>query len=172
MIICSSFVVSFFLLKKGPLYAREAWNKSKDMIKPEYMWIIRTGLKLFLIGNTLVKVLMNVEMLYYLTYVTLAFMANFIHPFFFAFHLSEVVIRYPLLRNIIRSFWEPKLALMLTFILIILLNYFFTLFSYIVLYDIYSEDKCNALLTCFIVTFDYAFKNNGGIGGWFDGQIP
>lgn len=26
MIVCSCFVVSFFILKKGPLYVREAWN--------------------------------------------------------------------------------------------------------------------------------------------------
>ena len=34
MIVCSTFVVTFFLLKKGPLYAREAWSASEDLLKP------------------------------------------------------------------------------------------------------------------------------------------
>jgi inositol 1,4,5-triphosphate receptor type 1/inositol 1,4,5-triphosphate receptor type 3 len=56
----------------------------------------------------MVKLLLNIDVLYYLAYGILAFVATLIHHFFFAFHLSEVVIRYPVLRNIIRSFWEPK----------------------------------------------------------------
>lgn len=27
-------------------------------------------------------------------------------------------------------------------------------------------------MMCFNETFDKAFKNNGGIGGWFDGGFP
>jgi len=106
-----------------------------------------------------------------LTYGTLAFIATFVHPFFFAFHLSEIVIRFPTLRNIIRSFWEPKIALLLTFILIILFNYFFTLFAYTFFYESY-DNKCETLLYCFLETFDKAFKNNGGIGGWLDNNDP
>lgn len=109
---------------------------------------------------------MNIDVIYYLAYGACAFIATMIHPFFFAFHLSEVVLRYPTLRNIIRSFWEPKTALMLTFMLVMLMNYFFSLVAYIWLYELYNNGKCDSLLVCFIATFDYAFKNNGGIGGW------
>jgi inositol 1,4,5-triphosphate receptor type 1/inositol 1,4,5-triphosphate receptor type 3 len=112
-------------------------------------------------------VLFNIEVLYYLTYGTLAFIATFVHPFFFAFHLTEIVIRFPQLRNIIKSFWEPKISLLLTFILIILFNYFFTLIAYVYFYDDY-DNKCDSLLYCFLETFDKAFKNNGGIGGWLN----
>lgn len=27
------------------------------------------------------------------------------------------------------------------------------------------------MIVCFLATFDYAFKNNGGIGGWFDAHV-
>lgn len=167
MIVCSNFVVLFFLCKKGPLYVREAWNQTKDLLSQDKGLIINTFLYLFTIGNCIVRVLLNIDVLYYLTYGTLAFIATMIHPFFFAFHLSEVVIRYPTLRNIIRSFWEPKKALLLTFFLIILFNYFFTIFGYTFFNDIY-DGKCESMLLCFMETFDKAFKNNGGIGGWFD----
>ncbi|CAD8066638.1 unnamed protein product [Paramecium sonneborni] len=172
MIVCSCFVVSFFILKKGPLYVKEAWNQSKDLIKEDQIWIIKFFLKLYMVGFCLVKVLLNIDMIYYLTYGVLAFIATLFHPFFFAFHLSEVVLRYPTLRNIIKSFWEPKVALGLTFILVLLMNYYFTLMAYLLFYDIYTNGKCDSLLVCFLSTFDYAFKNNGGIGGWFDGNFP
>ena len=110
---------------------------------------------------------MNMEVLFYLTYIILAFVATHFHPFFFAFHLSEIVLRYPVLRNIIKSFWEPKMALFLTLTLVFLCNYYFTLIGYVYLSDLYTNDKCGSLIICFMTTLDYAFKNNGGIGGWF-----
>ena len=33
MIFCSMFVVVFFLVKKAPLYFKEAWNNNKDLIE-------------------------------------------------------------------------------------------------------------------------------------------
>jgi inositol 1,4,5-triphosphate receptor type 1/inositol 1,4,5-triphosphate receptor type 3 len=110
MIVCSTFVVLFFLCKKAPLYVREAWNQSKDLMLSNQGWVINTLLQLFTVGHCIVKVLLNIDVMYYLAYGTLAFIATMVHPFFFAFHLSEVVIRYPTLRNIIKSFWEPKVT--------------------------------------------------------------
>lgn len=92
-----------------------------------------------MVGFCLVKVLLNIDMIYYLAYGVLAFIATLVHPFFFAFHLSEVVLRYPTLRNIIKSFWEPKVALGLTFILVLLMNYYFTLMAYLLFSDIYTN---------------------------------
>lgn len=167
MIFCSTFVVVFFLSKKGPLYVREAWHQGKDLLLKDQGVVINTVLYLYMIGLSVVKVLLNIDVIYYLSYGVLAFVATMIHPFFFAFHLSEVVIRFPTLRNIIRSFWEPKVALFLTFFLIILIHYFFTIFGYTFIYDVY-DGRCDSMLFCLIETFDMSFKNNGGIGGWFD----
>lgn len=172
MIVCSSFVVLFFLMKKGPIYARDAWNEHSNLIKKEQPWIIRKFLALCLMINSLFRVLMNMEVFYYLMYGTLAFIATFFHPFFFAFHLSEVVLRYPVLRNVIKSFWEPKMALFLTLVLTFLFNYYFTLISYTYLSGLYTNGKCDSLIVCFLATFDYAFKNNGGIGGYFNAASP
>jgi len=49
------------------------------------------------------------------------------------------------------------------------MNYFFTLYFYSDLYDKYDDGlKCESLIFCNLETFDKAFKNNGGIGGYFD----
>ena len=64
----------------------------------------------------------------------------------------------------VRSFWEPKKALGLTFVLFVMLEYFFTLIAYVYLYEDYGGN-CESTLHCFLYTFDYTFKANGGIGG-------
>jgi inositol 1,4,5-triphosphate receptor type 1/inositol 1,4,5-triphosphate receptor type 3 len=114
---------------------------------------------------------MNVEVVYYLTYGVLAFIATIVHPFFFAFHLTEFLIRYPTLRNILRSVWEPKKSLLLTFVLVILFLYFFTIVAYMI-FSSYYDGKCENVYMCLFETFDRTFKNNGGIGGWFSGSHP
>lgn len=80
--------------------------------------------------KTIVLFLKTIEVLYYLAYGLLAFMGVWFHPFFFAFHLTEILIRYPTLKNVIRAVWEPKEALALTLLFFILLEYIFTLIAY------------------------------------------
>jgi inositol 1,4,5-triphosphate receptor type 1/inositol 1,4,5-triphosphate receptor type 3 len=143
MIVCSMFVVFFFVMKKGPLYVKEAWNKSKNLINKDQNWFVRAFFTLFTIGYCLIRVLMNIDLIYYFAYGACAIIATRFHFFFFAFHLSEVVLRYPTLRNIIKSFWEPKTALLLTFILVMLMNYFFTLFAYMSMPELYNNSKAN-----------------------------
>lgn len=111
MIICSSFVVIFFLCKKAPIYAREAWDESRELLNKDHNFVVKTFLYLYAIFNCIIKVLMNIDLLYYVFYGTFAFLASLIHPFFFAFHLTEVMLRYPTLRTIIKSFWEPKVKI-------------------------------------------------------------
>lgn len=134
MIVCSTFVVLFFLLKKAPLYIKEAWRTFDDN---DHGLLINTLIEIFAFFYSMVRIFLNIEIIYYLAYGALSYVATFVHPFFFAFHLTEVVIRFPTLRNIIKSFWEPKTALFLTFVLIILFNYFFTIIAYIYLYEYY-----------------------------------
>ena len=62
----------------------------------------------------------NIEVLYYLAYGILAFIATYVHPFFFAFHLTEILIRlvrfhlvylffrYETLRTLTKAVWGPK----------------------------------------------------------------
>lgn len=52
----------------------------------------------FIMITTIMRVLINPEIIYYLAYGALAILATVIHPFFFAFHLTEVLLRYPTLR--------------------------------------------------------------------------
>lgn len=103
------------------------------------------------------KVLLQVEVLYYLSYGAFAFIATLYHYFFFSFHLTEFVIRYPTLRNILKSAWLPKVQLMLTFLLILLFTYFLSVAAYLSFHDSY-DGRCDTLYLCFFESFDRTFK--------------
>lgn len=85
---------------------------------------------IFRLAFVLLQLLKNIDVLYYLSYGLFAFIGTVIHPFFFAFHLSEILIRYPTLKNVIRSVWTPRLAIILTFVLFLIIIYVFTLIAF------------------------------------------
>ena len=66
----------------------------------------------------------------------------------------------------IKAVYEPRKQLLLTLLLFVLIEYFFTVFAYIWFYDLYGF-RCETILFCFIETFDNTFKNNGGIGSFY-----
>lgn len=55
--------------------------------------------------------------------------------------------------------------------LFVVCEYFFTLIAYIFLYKDYGGN-CESTLKCFLFTFDYTFKTNGGIGGKLEELTP
>ena len=97
--------------------------------------------------------LLNNEVLYYLMYGIFAVLATVVHPFFISFHLSEIVFRSAVMRNNIMSFWEPRSSIFLALVLMLLFNYYFSLYSYAFL-NKYYNNTCDSLLVCMVVTFD------------------
>ena len=162
MIVCSSFVVVFFLIKKIPLIIKDAWASDEEtdesLINPAKKrffgklstWITKSI-------KTLIKFLMNFEVLYYLGYMILAFLGLFVHPFCYSFHLTEIIIRYPTMKNVIDAVVKPKQAIILTFILFIIMSYFFTLIGYLA-FDQYYGGFCESAYECLFTTIDQSFK--------------
>jgi len=96
MIVCSLFVVLFFLIKKAPLVIQKAWEidpinqndkKKKGILARLLSFLFKT---IF----TVITVLKTIEIVYYLLYGFLAIIGVLVHPFFFSFHLTEVLLRY------------------------------------------------------------------------------
>lgn len=54
---------------------------------------------------------------------------------------------------------------MLTYVLFIIMLYFFTILSFVFLHHEYNGE-CEQLLECFALLIDWTFKADGGIGGW------
>ena len=108
MTVCSLLVVIFFLSKIAPLIIKKALNEKPifDDAKIGYIKIlINYSYKFFYV---MFRCLADVEVLYYLCYGCMSIIGLVIHPFFFAFHLSVILIRYPTLKNVIRAISEPR----------------------------------------------------------------
>jgi len=103
--------------------------------------------------------------LYYSIYGVTAIIGLTVTPLFFAFHMFDVLVRFPLLQSVLQSIWIPRKSLLLTFLLYQLMNYVFSLAGYYWFYDEYNG-YCNSTWLCFLTATDKAFKVDGGIGGF------
>lgn len=107
---------------------------------------------------------MDFDFVYYLGYMTLLVVGLILHPFFFGI-LTLDFLRTPFLKNVVTAVWHPRHILALTFLVFLLIEYYFSLISYIWLYDQYPDNGCKSLWKCFVSTYDNTFKATGSIGG-------
>ncbi len=164
MVISAVFVVVFFLIKRVPLVIMEA-NKGIEPEKPEANDIYKTkdtkkGQFVKMATRILRIIYLSLrsgDIVYYLAYAIFAILGSAIHPFFFAFHLTEILRRYPTLKNVIKAIYEPRRQLCLTFLFLVILTYIFSLIAF----EFFSADyhgDCSSTWSCFLTTFDFTFK--------------
>ena len=168
MVISAVFVVLFFLIKRVPLVIMEA-NKGIELEKPKANDIYHTKEKKSQFVKVFTRIMRIVylslrsgDIVYYLAYAIFAVLGSAIHPFFFAFHLTEILRRYPTLKNVIKSIYEPRRQLGLTFLFLVILTYIFSLIAF----EFFSADyhgDCSSTWSCFLTTFDFTFKVSGGV---------
>lgn len=163
---CSCCIVAFFLIKTAPVLIARGWRRHQVEINTTNKCI-----RLFqMIKNgalTVYFALSTIDVLYQLGYLAFSVLGTAIHPFFFAFHLLDVMYRYPALQNVIKSIMIPRKSLMLSFILILILIYLFSIWSFIKFSGDFDND-CNSMLSCLKVEFDEGLKSGGGIGDYLN----
>lgn len=97
MLVSSLFVVAFYLVKKAPLVIEKVWKKSEkaESQKAKKKGIISRLLS-FLFKVTLIffELVQTIEIVYFTLYGVMGIVGVVVHPFFFAFHLTVIVIRY------------------------------------------------------------------------------
>lgn len=86
----------------------------KSLIGKMYVMVIKAIVISFIF-------LQDMEVLYYIAYGALAVIGTVVHPFFFTFHLTAILMRYPTLKNVVQSIYLPRKQLMLTYLLFIVL---------------------------------------------------
>ncbi len=168
MVSCSLFVIAFFLSKSAPLVIEKAFKSNKNVTDKPFPLYIKAFDFLIKTLKCLFYFFQDIEIIYYVSYGILAILGTIYNPFFFCFHLSEILLRFPELKTVILAFWEPRVQLWLVFILLLIWEYVFALIGFLVFPEQY-EGSCDSMLFCFILCFDNTFKTNGGIGGWLDG---
>mmetsp|Transcript_7631 Transcript_7631/g.6911 ORF Transcript_7631/g.6911 Transcript_7631/m.6911 type:complete len:271 (+) Transcript_7631:1554-2366(+) len=151
-------IVAYFIIKTAPLLIKKAWiGVEKDKLNV-FAYVFRFLLSGFYL-------LSNPFVLYYAIYGVTAVIGLTISPFFFAFHLLDVLVRYSILNDVIKSVTIPWKPFLLTFILYLVYDYFFALIGYYFFVDDFNG-YCSSTWFCFLASFDFAFKADGGVGGW------
>ena len=143
---------AIFHISEEEVNSRNPSNKTRN-----FLFIKEFALRFFL----------NFEILYYCAYVVFACLGTYISDFYFAFLLLEVIQRFKTLRNVLMAIKNPYKELFLTFILWLILIYYFALFGYAFFRsDFPNESDCSSLVRCMSLLFYENNKMDNGIGGY------
>ncbi|ETV83093.1 hypothetical protein, variant 2 [Aphanomyces astaci] len=153
-----------------------------------YTWTIGgvqfENVRLTNIVRSLGFLLLNPVYVYYVVYLSMAILGFAGHNFLFAFHLFDILLRFPELTIIVHAVAWPWKSLVLSFCLMMIAIYIFAIvgFTYFrhqfptvassVVNSTDAVAECGMLLSCYLTTFDQTFKNNGGIGAHLATQTP
>lgn len=108
---------------------------------------------------SLFRTLICFESFYFMASITCAVLGVISHEFFFAFLLIEVLIRIDLLKNVFFAIYVPRLQIIVTLILIIMMEYYFAMIGVKVFNDDYPEPvDTHDLLNTTLRNFDQTFK--------------
>mmetsp|Transcript_1425 Transcript_1425/g.217 ORF Transcript_1425/g.217 Transcript_1425/m.217 type:complete len:114 (+) Transcript_1425:99-440(+) len=112
MSIFSNFVLVFYLLKNVPLIYHNACSDSEETLKERKKnppgCFKMSMIKIFKFLKFTYALTQASDVIYYVAYGVMALLGIFSHPFFFTFHLTEIMMRYPSLKNVLKSVYEPR----------------------------------------------------------------
>lgn len=160
VVMASIILIEFFIRKTPSImnYINEEFNNL------DYNCVNK---KFYYIKNFIVKGFINIEVIYYCLYLLCSIIGYIYSSIFFAFLLIEVIIRIKTLKNILMSIKMPAKELILTFILWLVVIYFFTIFAYAFFIDEFREpNDCSSVLRCFLTFVYQTNKNDNGIGDY------
>ena len=125
----------------------------------------KTNLKSWIsyIFNFSKTLLFEDEFGFYLLYLVANILSLRFNPLFCIVHLSFIV-RIDLLSNVVSAVWLRRWQLLLSFLLLIMIFYYFALLGFSYISTHYPLRRCEKLIDCIISTFDLTFKDGGGIG--------
>lgn len=119
----------------------------------------------------------NAETLFRVLHALFSLLGLFSAPWFYAFHLFEVIVMSPTLTNVVRAVWVPSIQLGMTAILALIVLYAFTLIEFFFFRDsfhdgnAYDENHCTDLYSCFLFTMHVGLLSGGGIGEYITFEL-
>jgi inositol 1,4,5-triphosphate receptor type 3 len=120
--------------------------------------------------KSLFVLLQDFDILYYTCYIGAGIMGLVVHPFLFVILMMDI-LKLDQLKTVILAMYQPRYELALAFILMFIIQYYFTFISWMYIYQDYEDlfdldtpRNCDAFWKCFVVTIDWTFKFTGSIG--------
>uniref|UniRef100_A0A0N4ZPH7 Ryanodine receptor 44F n=1 Tax=Parastrongyloides trichosuri TaxID=131310 RepID=A0A0N4ZPH7_PARTI len=117
-------------------------------------------------------ILTNAQFLYRVGYLICSTCGVVFSPFFYAFHLIDVVLSFPMLKAILQSVTHNLQQLILTIMMTLVVVYLYTVLAFNFFRKFYVQEgedgeepdrKCHNMLTCFIYHFYAGVRAGGGI---------
>lgn len=106
------------------------------------------------------KLIFNMEVLYAVGYMGFAILALSIHYFFFCYHLIEFIKTQTVLKNVLRSVYNPRKQLIFIFVFFLVLEYFYSLLIFYFFYDIMPLNSCISVFSCLATVYTNTFSVN------------
>ena len=95
-----------------------------------------------------------------------------IHPFFNCITLLEFVNRIQLMQTVLKAMYKPLKNILITLLMFIILEYFFSLFAVSIFVTHFPNDTdTETFLKTFMRMIDQTFKQDGGIGTYLDKSL-
>jgi len=116
---------------------------------------------------------------YYVLYFGISLLGFFSHEIFYSFHLLDVLMRFPELKNVVNSVTSNGTQLAMTALLALIIIYIYTTVSFFYLQDtlydyninpydsdIVGENRCVSMIQCYMTVLDRGLVLGGGIGDY------
>lgn len=107
-------------------------------------------------------------LVYYLSYTVFAVLGILSlpnAPYFFAFHLLDIVVRSELLKYVIKSVTANGKAIMLTACLALVVVYIYSIFGFLFFRSKFGSDAgCDNMFMCLVTSINMGLRSGGGIG--------
>jgi hypothetical protein len=130
-LVLSSLIFVFFFIKRAPVLLKDIWVEWLE----EKNTYVQKLIKLFwTVLLTMKAILSDFDFVYYTLYMGFCVIGIVLHPFFFGF-LTVDFLRFKILKNVVKAVWGPRVDMALTFMIFLLLEYYFTLIGYLLLYN-------------------------------------
>jgi hypothetical protein len=116
------------------------------------------------------------DTLFYVLYVMAAVLGIWVQPYFYCFHLLDLVLMSNALQNVVRSVTNPIVSLGMTSILMIFSVYIFSLIGFFLFDgDFYNSDtgvdECGTMILCFFTFLHNGLIPGGGIGDYMSFEL-
>jgi hypothetical protein len=172
LIICSALTFAEFLTKKAPqMYRKTVTNHYRDIYDKKTKTMTDLEIRKFshLINENVdcsdtfkklkicAKLILNGEVLYASGYLAFAILAISYHYFFFCYHLIEFIKSQSVLRNVLKSVYNPRKQLIFIFMFFMVLEYFYSLIVFYFFYDQMPESSCSSMLICLATIYTQTF---------------
>lgn len=146
-LVFSGLAVLLFFMKRGPLLAGGIWRSLATRFKTREYGCFKKGfLYCQAVMRSFVACLSDFTLLFYILYIALLICGLSVHPFFYAFHLTDF-LRISILQNVIKAIWNPRTQIILTLVFFMLVEYYFSIISYAVFSDHYYDKPYNETIT-------------------------